>query len=79
MISDRRTAGKSLPTISGSIQKEQKSSGLPLKGTNGFSSVLDRAKSSTGLQGVDALTGSSTKKEGSPSVTATEPDRKSVV
>ncbi|CAM0947048.1 unnamed protein product [Alopecurus aequalis] len=79
VISDRRTAGKFLPPISGAIQKEQKSSGLPLKGAHGFSSVLDRAERSAGLEGVDALTGSSTKNEGSQkSVIPTEPKKGSL-
>ncbi|KAM0890950.1 hypothetical protein ACQ4PT_026726 [Festuca glaucescens] len=75
MISERKTIGKSLPAISGANHNKQKSSGLPLKGTHGFSSILDRAKSSAGLQGVEALTDSSTKNEGSRSELVTEPKK----
>ncbi|XP_044411467.1 protein REPRESSOR OF SILENCING 3 [Triticum aestivum] len=79
MNADRRTTGKSLPSVAVAIQNEQKSSVLSGKGTHGFSSVLDRAKSSAGLQGVDALTGRSTKNEGSQNeLPTTEPKRGSV-
>eukprot|EP00494_Astrolonche_serrata_P005568 UN05584 len=74
-----RTIGKSLPSVAVAIQNEQKSSVLSGKGTHGFSSVLDRAKSSAGLQGVDALTGRSTKNEGSQNeLPTTEPKKGSV-
>uniref|UniRef100_A0ACD5ZAP0 Uncharacterized protein n=1 Tax=Avena sativa TaxID=4498 RepID=A0ACD5ZAP0_AVESA len=78
VMSDRKTTGKSLPTISEAIQNEQKSTGMSGKGTHGFSSVLDRAKSSAGLQGVDALTGSWTKTEVSQNEVATEPKKGSL-
>jgi len=79
VISDRKSTGKSLPAVlAGAIQNEQKAPGLPGKGTDGFSSVLDRAKSSAGLQGVDALTGSSTKTEVSQSAISTEPKKGSL-
>ncbi|XP_047078755.1 protein REPRESSOR OF SILENCING 3-like [Lolium rigidum] len=78
VISERKTTPKSLSAISGANHSKQKSSGLPLGGTHGFSSVLDRAKSSGGLQGVDALTDPSTKKEGSQSELATEPKKGSL-
>ncbi|XP_044951193.1 protein REPRESSOR OF SILENCING 3-like [Hordeum vulgare subsp. vulgare] len=78
VIADRRTTGKSLPYVSVAIQNEQKSSALSGKGMHGFSSVLDRAKSSAGLQGVDTLTGRSTKSEGSQNELPTEPKKGSV-
>uniref|UniRef100_A0ACD5V991 Uncharacterized protein n=1 Tax=Avena sativa TaxID=4498 RepID=A0ACD5V991_AVESA len=78
VISDGKSAVKSLPAISGAIQNEQKAPGLSGKGTDGFSSVLDRAQSSASLQGVDALTGSSTKNGGSQSVISTEPKKGSL-
>uniref|UniRef100_A0ACD5VXN1 Uncharacterized protein n=1 Tax=Avena sativa TaxID=4498 RepID=A0ACD5VXN1_AVESA len=78
VISDGKSAVKSLPAVSGAIQNEQKAPGLSGKKTDGFSSVLDRAKSSAGLQGVDALTGPSTKTEGSQSVISTEPKKGSL-
>jgi hypothetical protein len=67
-----------LPAISGTIQNEQKSPGLSVKGTHGFSSVLDRAKSSAGSKGVDVLAGSSTKKEGSQNEIVAEPKKGSL-
>lgn len=78
VISDKRTTGKSLPAISGAIQNGQKAPGLSGKGAHGFSSVLDRARSSAGPQGVDALTGSSTKNEDSQNKVATEPKKGSL-
>lgn len=74
LISDRRTTEKkSLPAISGANQNEQKTPLFSGKGTHG-----DRDKSSSRLQGVEALTGSSTNNEGSQNVIASEPKKGSI-
>ncbi|KAL5207005.1 hypothetical protein ABZP36_031440 [Zizania latifolia] len=66
---------QSLPAISGAIQNEQKSSDLKGKATHEFSSKHNTDKSSAGVQGVEALTDSSTKKGSGQDALASEPKR----
>ncbi|XP_066317854.1 protein REPRESSOR OF SILENCING 3-like [Miscanthus floridulus] len=75
VISDTRTAGKTLPAKSEASQNEQKSLGLKGKGTYEFSSALPKDKSSTGSQGITALASSSTKNESAQNIGSTEPKK----
>jgi len=75
VISDTRTAGKTLPAKSEASQNEQKSLGLKGKGTYEFSSALPKDKSSTGSQGIMALASSSTKNESAQNIGSTEPKK----
>ncbi|KAL6629809.1 hypothetical protein ACP70R_029574 [Stipagrostis hirtigluma subsp. patula] len=71
MISDPKTTGESLPATSEASRSEQ---GLTGKATYELSS-LPRDKSSTGPQGAESITSSSSKNEGAQNMVSTEPKK----
>ncbi|KAL5208370.1 hypothetical protein ABZP36_032805 [Zizania latifolia] len=77
-FSEPRNKKQSLPAISGAIQNEQKSSDLTGKATREFSSKVNTDKSSASVEGVEALTDSSTKKGSGQDALASEPKRGSL-
>ncbi|KAG8058074.1 hypothetical protein GUJ93_ZPchr0002g24586 [Zizania palustris] len=77
-FSEPRNKKQSLPAISGAIQNEQKFSDLKGKATREFSSKINTDKRSASIQGVEALTDSSTKKGSGQDALASEPKRGSL-